>query len=500
MSIYDNPLFRARGVNKSFEGIRALVGFDMEISPGEIRGLVGENGSGKSTFSFIVAGIQKADSGELFLNGQTYQPVGTMDAMARGVSMVVQEQGTIGKITVAANLFFGKEGQFVRRNVLSVKRMNQAAREALSNIGVTSIDPAMMIDRLTFEDRKLVELARALYVMPKLWIVDETTTALTISGRDILYRQMNRVRDSGGSVLFISHDIDEIMDKCDSLTILRDGVLTANLTKAEFEPNRIRQLMIGRELTGHYYREDTEDSVADEVVLETRGLRTDELHDVTLQLHRGEILGIGGLSDCGMHALGKAMFGLVQPQHGQVLLHGEHAVKSASWAVRHNIAYVSKNRDQESLMPVCTIRDNVCLPSLKDLNSIGPISPRRQQKLAETWFTRMEIKADGIATLCNTLSGGNKQKVVLAKWLGKGADILILDCPTRGIDVGTKAAIYQLMERLKREGKSILLISEELPELIGMSDRLLLLKDGAVSGDFHRRDGLSEAKLIQKII
>jgi len=151
-------------------------------------------------------------------------------------------------------------------------------------------------------------------------------------------------------------------------------------------------------------------------------------------------------------------------------------------------------------MPVCTIRDNVCLPSLKDLNPIGPISPRRQKKLAETWFTRMEIKADGIATLCNTLSGGNKQKVVLAKWLGKGADILILDCPTRGIDVGTKAAIYQLMERLKREGKSILLISEELPELIGMSDRLLLLKDGAVSGEFHRRDGLSEAKLIQKII
>ena len=460
-----------------------------------------ENGSGKSTFSLIVAGIQKADSGELFLNGQMYQPLGTVDAMAKGVSMVVQEQGTIGKITVAANLFFGKEEQFVRRSVLSVKRMNQAAREALSNIGVTSIDPAMMIDRLTFEDRKLVELARALYVMPKLWIVDETTTALTISGRDILYRQMNRVRDSGGSVLFISHDIDEIMDKCDSLTILRDGVLTANLTKAEFEPNRIRQLMIGRELTGHYYREDTEDSVADEVVLETRGLRTDELHDVTLQLHRGEILGIGGLSDCGMHALGKAMFGLVQPRHGQVLLHGEHAVKSASWAVRHNIAYVSKNRDQESLMPVCTIRDNVCLPSLKDLNPIGPISPRRQKKLAETWFTRMEIKADGIATLCNTLSGGNKQKVVLAKWLGKGADILILDCPTRGIDVGTKAAIYQLMERLKREGKSILLISEELPEeLIGMSDRLLLLKDGAVSGEFHRRDGLSEAKLIQKII
>ncbi|MDD3212853.1 MAG: sugar ABC transporter ATP-binding protein [Eubacteriales bacterium] len=496
----DTILFRAEEVRKSFEAVRALAGLDIEIRRGEIRGLVGENGSGKSTFSSIAAGMQKADGGRMTLDGREYRPTGTVDAMQKGVSMVVQEQGTIGRITVAANIFFGKEELFLRNGVLRVSRMNQAALEALRNIGVTDIDPGMMIDRLSFEDRKLVELARALYVMPKLWIVDETTTALTVSGREILYGLMNRVRDSGGSVLFISHDIDEIMEKCDSLTILRDGVLTANLTKEEFEPNRIRQLMIGRELTGHYYREDTGEADSDDVVLETRSVYTDELRNVTLQLHRGEILGIGGLSDCGMHELGRVLFGLVQPSRGQVLLHGSQPVKSASWAVKNNIAYVSKNRDQESLMPICTIRDNICLPSLKDLNPVGPISPRKQRRLAETWFHQMEVKADGIGTMCNTLSGGNKQKVVLAKWLGKGADILILDCPTRGIDVGTKAAIYQLIEKLKHEGKSILLISEELPELIGMSDRLLLLKDGAVSGEFHRQDGLSETKLIHKII
>lgn len=500
MSTDNTILFQATGVRKSFETVRALAGLDIAIRRGEIRGLVGENGSGKSTFSSIVAGMQKADNGEMVLAGQEYRPAGTVDAMEKGVSMVVQEQGTIGKITVAANIFFGKEEMFVSRGVLRVKRMNQAAREALQNIGITDIDPGMMIDKLSFEDRKLVELARALYVMPKLWIVDETTTALTISGREILYSLMNRVRDNGGSVLFISHDIDEIMEKCDSLTILRDGVLTANLVKEEFEPNSIRQLMIGRELTGHYYRDDNGEADYDDVVLEAKNVYTDELRDVNLQLHKGEILGIGGLSDCGMHELGKVMYGLVQPQSGRVILNGMQTVKNAAWAVQNNIAYVSKNRDQESLMPVCTIRDNICLPSLKDLNPVGPISPRKQRRLAETWFQQMEVKADSITTLCNTLSGGNKQKVVLAKWLGKGADILILDCPTRGIDVGTKAAIYQLIEKLKHEGKSILLISEELPELIGMSDRMLLLKDGAVSGEFHRRDGLSETKLIHKII
>ena len=493
-------LFCAEKICKSFGSTQALVDVDVTVRAGEIRGLIGENGSGKSTFSSIAAGIQKADSGEMFLDGRPYKPSGTIDAMDHGVSMVVQEQGTIAKITVAANVFFGKEAMFVRGGVLNVKKMNAEAKKILDSIGAGHIEPQVMIDTLTFEDRKLVELARALYTKPKMWIIDETTTALTVTGREILYKLMRQLRDEGGSVLFISHDIDEIMMMCDSLTILRDGVMTATLEKQDFSADTIKQLMIGRDMSGHYYREDTVESSEDAVVLEARHISYGLLKDVTVQLHKGEILGVGGLSDCGMHDLGKLLFGLLKPDAGKVLKDGTEKVHSAAWSVDHGVAYVSKNRDRESLMPIGSIKDNICLPSLKDLARGGLISRKREKDLAETWSRELEVKAESTAKFCNTLSGGNKQKVVLAKWLGKGSDILILDCPTRGIDIGTKASIYRLIEDLKKQGKSIVLISEELPELIGMSDRIIVLKDGVISGEFHRSEGLTEAKLIQKMI
>ena len=496
----NNDLFRAEKICKSFGSTHALVDVDVTVGPGEIRGLIGENGSGKSTFSSIVAGIQKPDSGEMYLDGQPYRPSGTIDAMDHGVSMVVQEQGTIAKITVAANVFFGKEAMFVRGGVLNVKKMNAEAGKMLQSIGAGHIQPQAMIDSLTFEDRKLVELARALYTKPKLWIIDETTTALTVTGREILYKLMRQLRDEGGSILFISHDIDEIMMMCDSLTILRDGVMTANLDKKDFSADTIKQLMIGRDISGHYYREDTTESWEDQVVLEAQNVSWGLLQDITVQLHKGELLGVGGLSDCGMHDLGKILFGLIKPDSGKVLKDGREKVHNAAWSVDHGVAYVSKNRDRESLMPIGSIKDNICLPSLKDLARGGLISRKREKQLADTWARELEVKAESTAKFCNKLSGGNKQKVVLAKWLGKGSDILILDCPTRGIDIGTKASIYQLIENLKKQGKSIVLISEELAELIGMSDRIIVLKDGAISGEYYRSEGLTEAKLIQKMI
>lgn len=493
-------LFKGEDICKSFGSTQALKNVTITISRGEIHGLIGENGSGKSTFSSICAGIQKADSGKLYLDGKEYIPSGTVDAMDKGVSMVVQEQGTVGKISASANIFFGKEAMFVKGGVLNVRKMNQEASRVLNDMGITHIDPQVMIDTLTFEDRKLIELARALYTSPKLWIVDETTTALTVNGRDILYSLMNRIKEEGGSVLFISHDIDEIMNMCDALTILRDGVMTATLEKSEFEEDKIKQLMIGREMSGHYYREDTEESIGEEVVLEAQNITGGALKNVSVSLHRGEILGVGGLSDCGMHDLGRVMFGLTKPDIGKVQKGKGEKVKNAKWAVEHGIAYISKNRDREAMMTLCSIKDNICLPSLKQLAKGGFILKKSERNLSSKWAENMEVKANSVEQFCNTLSGGNKQKVVLAKWLAKGSDIMIMDCPTRGIDIGTKASIYQLIEQLKKEGKSILLISEELPELIGMSDRIVILKDGVLSGEFYRSEGLTEAKLIQKMI
>lgn len=505
-------LFKAENICKSFGLTNALNDVDLLIGRGEIHGLIGENGSGKSTFASICAGIQKPDSGAMYLNGDEYKPAGTIDAVKRGISMVVQEQGTIGMITVAANIFLGEENLFVKAGALSLRKMYGEAQKALDSIGIGHIDPKKNIDNLTFEDRKLVELAGSLYMSPKLWIIDETTTALTVTGRDILYSQMNKLRNQGCSVLFISHDIDEIIKMCDALTILRDGTLTAELKKQKFDADNIKQLMIGREISSHYYREDdtnTEspksetsrgEKYGEDVVLKAQKISKGILKNVSVDLRKGEILGIGGLSDCGMHDLGKIMFGLIAPDSGKVYLEDKTEVTNAVSAVEKSIAYVSKNRDRESMMPICSIRDNICLPSLRNLKKFGVITRKKENILAGKWAKELSIKANSVSQFCNTLSGGNKQKVVLAKWLGKDSNILILDCPTRGIDIGTKAAIYTLIEKLKKEGKSIVLISEELPELIGMSDRIIILKNGVVSGEFNRAEGMTEAKLIRKMI
>lgn len=496
----NNIVLRAEKMSKSFGPTKALVNVDIEIKKGEIHGLIGENGSGKSTLSSICAGVQKADCGSMYLDGIEYKPDSTVGASNSGVSMVVQEQGTIGMITVAANIFVGMEQIFVKRGILNVKRMYQETQRMLDEIGVSHIKPDDMIDNLTFEDRKLIEIARALYTKPKLLIIDETTTALTVSGRDILYKLMKKMRNDGCSILFISHDIDEIISLCDSLTILRDGHVTAKLEKTEFESNKIKQLMIGREISDNYYRTDEDSIYGNQVVLHADHISYGILKNVSIELHKGEVLGIGGLCDCGMHDLGKILFGLIKPETGNVVTENKTKISNPTVAIDKGIAYVSKNRDKESMMPMGSIKDNICLPSLSKLKKFGLITRKKENNLVRKWVEELSIKTNSIHQYCTTLSGGNKQKVVLTKWLARDSEILILDCPTRGIDIGVKASIYKLLNELKANGKSILMISEELPELIGMSDRLVVLKNGSITGEFNRDAGLSESILIEKMI
>ena len=492
--------FYGKNIVKTFGVVTALDRVDISINRGEVRGLIGENGSGKSTFSLISAGVQKPDSGRMFFDGSEYAPENVIDALEKGVGMIVQEQGTIGRLSVSANLFLGREEIFIRHGVLNVRKMNSTAAELLSGMGVTHIKPDEYTDTLTFEDRKIVEIARAMYAKPKLLIIDETTNALTAAGREILYRIIKQQREENLSVLFISHDVDEIMRVCDSITILRDGSVTANLKKEEFDENRIKQLMVGREMTAHYYRTDFDSSCGDQVVLSVNRVFTKSLKGISLQLHRGEILGIGGLTDCGMHEIGKVMFGLERPVKGTVIDFKGVVINSPKKAIRNSIGYISKNRDKEALMPVCSIRDNVCMPSLDDLSKAGIVTKKAEKLFALRWTEKLSIKMVSIDQFCTALSGGNKQKVVLAKWLGKNSDILILDCPTRGIDIGVKAAIYDLLYKLKESGKSILIISEELSELIGMSDRVLIVKDGRVEDEHKREERLTESDLIVSMI
>ncbi len=501
----ENLLLSARGVNKSFGATRALIDVDVDICLGEIRGLIGENGSGKSTFSSIVAGAQKEDSGTFILKGEEYHPKSMVDAQAHGVSMIIQEMGTIGGITVASNIFAGRLEQFAKGGLLNWKKINAEADRVLTDIGAPEIKGSMMINMLNFEDRKIVEIARAMSTSPDLLIIDETTTALATKGRRLLYRLIERMHNENKAVLFISHDLDELMEVCNTITVLRDGVIIDTLDKEHMSVELMRKLMVGRELVGSYYRDDFDGTSSDEVVLQADHVSLlNGFENVDIKLHKGEILGFGGLSDCGMHELGKVLYGIEKPLTGEVymLKNGQKKpVTDPVTAVSYNMAYVSKDRDKESVILSASIKNNIVLPSLRRLRKVlGFISPKSEKKLTDQQIQVMSIKCRNGNQLVKELSGGNKQKVVFSKWLGTDSDVLILDCPTRGIDVGVKADMYKLIMELKRRGKAIIMISEELLELIGMSDRIMLFKDGLFTKELLRSEDLSEKDVIEYII
>ena len=494
-------LLKCDNITKSFGPTKALTDVSLEVYRGEIRGLIGENGSGKSTISSIVAGVQRYDSGKMFLNGQPYLPENTIDAQQKGVSMVVQESGTIDRITVAENIFINKEERFRTGPFLSTRKMNEAAERILNKIGAGDIDPAISINNLSFEDRKLVEIARCMYDSPELLIVDETTTAISQRGRKVIYDIMRKMAAENKAVLFITHDLDELVSICTEITVLRDGYLVATMDRNEINAPDIRLNMIGRAISDNYYRSDYDGSYSEEVVLRASHISNGQvLEDFSFELHRGEILGIGGLSECGMHDLGRAVYGADEILTGTVEVCGKGCIRRPSDAIACQVAYVSKNRDHESIIQTDTIRNNIVLPSIPKLEKHLFISPNKEKNMVDAGITGMHIKCEGCDQMVEQLSGGNKQKVVIAKWLGNQSEIFILDCPTRGIDIGVKVSMYQTLYALKQAGKSIILISEELSELIGMSDRLLILKDGKLAKTFYRNPDIKESDIIHYMI
>lgn len=496
-----NAVLNIKNISKDFGLTHALKDVSLHIEKGEIIGLIGENGSGKSTLSSIISGVYPATEGSMELNGQPYKPADTMDAQKHGISMITQEMGTLPGIRVADNIFLGKEQLFANKGIINRRKMYAEAKQAMEKIGITDINPDAPIMKYGLEDRKLIEVVRALYSDPSIFIVDETTTALSQRGRDIIYKLIRQFKEENKTVLFISHDLEELMSVCSKMIILRDGVFIAELKQEEFEEEKIKELMVGRKLTGDYYRSDYDGSYGDEVVLSAKNLYVGQsLKGVSLELHKGEILGIGGLTDCGMHDLGKALFGNVKPLYGDVILKDRAKIVSEKQAIQNRIGYVSKNRDQEALILSASILENIVLPSLPKISKGGFISKANEKKFASLQVKEMSIKCREITQDVRDLSGGNKQKVVFGKWLGNDSEIFILDCPTRGIDIGVKAFMYQLMYKLKKEGKSIIMISEELPELIGMSDRIVIMKDGKIQKTFERSDELNEAALIREMV
>ncbi len=497
------PILEMKHIRKTFASTVALGDVDLNVYPGEIRGLIGENGSGKSTISSIAAGMQKADSGEMRYHGDSWNPVSMIDALSKGIGMIVQESGTIQGVSVAENLFLGETKQFPGPfGTIDRKAMNAKADEALQAIGVKNVSGATPMGALDFQTRKLVEIAKVVMKDPEILVVDETTTALSQEGRSILYTLMKKLRDEGKAVLFISHDLDEIMEVCDTLTVLRDGAIIRHFTKDEFDADAIRTSMIGRELQGDYYRSDYTPSHLEEVAVKAEHISLGEaLQDVSITVYKGEIVGIGGLSHCGMHPLGKILFGAVKPDSGEVVTGDGVKITSETVAMKQAFGYVSKDRDVESLSLTASIRDNISIAGMEKyaVNNFLMLNSR-EKVYVDKQISDLSIKCADRDQAVSQLSGGNKQKVVFGKWIGRGSEVLILDCPTRGVDIGVKRAMYQLMTELKNEGKSIVMISEEMPELMGMSDRLIIMKDGKITHEFARSTSLSDAEIIQYMI
>ena len=493
------PILTVRSMDKSFGATFALRQIDLAVYPGEIRGLIGENGSGKSTLTSIIAGIQKADTGEMRFHGQPWHPASMIDALEHGIGMIVQETGTIPGITVAENLFLGETDRFRNKlGLVSRKAMEKESSKALDVIHADHIKPGTLTAMLDLQERKLVEVAKVMVKKPEILVVDETTTALSQKGRELLYQLMNSLKSEGKAVIFISHDLDEIKQVCDTLTVLRDGRIITHFSKENYDDDAIKTSMIGREMQGDYYRADNTPSWQEDVLLKADHLTGSGLRDISLEVRAGEILGIGGLSECGMHTLGKALFGSALLTGGTVETEGK-TYSDPRHAIRLGVGYVSKESDTESLCQQASIRDNIAIGGLKHIQKKKLILKKHETAYVQKQVDALSIKCRHMEQPVSAMSGGNKQKVVFGKWLGAGSRVLILDCPTRGVDIGVKQSMYQLITRMKQEGKAILIISEEMAELIGMCDRLLVMKDGAVQKEFLRGQ-MNEADIIRYMI
>lgn len=494
-------LLKIENLHKWFGITHANNDVSMTLNRGEIRSLAGENGSGKSTLTSIISGMQKFDQGTMTLNGADYKPQSPLEANQCKVAMVVQELGVITSMTGAMNIFLGKTEQFKSGGIVNTRKMLQEAKEIFQKWEITEVPLDIPCAHLTMEQRKLVELARALYIEPDLLILDEITQSLSQDTRQVIYKLKDRFKKEDRSMIIISHDLDETIAISDSVTVLRDGAVVTTLEREEVTGEKLKQLMVGRKIDGDYYSSEDHATYEDEVLLDVSNLTlaSGKLKDISFQLHKGEILAVCGLSDAGIHTLGSTLFGIYEGRRSGTVKDGKTGKLLAKPAdmIKRKGAYLSKNRDEEGLMLRDSIKNNMYIPSAGNLAGVlGYTKPKDISELAKKAYDDFEVKATSINQPIGRLSGGNKQKINLGRWLTKDLNYAILDCPTRGVDIGVKAYIYEVLKKKKAEGLGCLLITDELAEAIGMADRIIIMKDGMVAGMIERGVDFNESKII----
>jgi ribose transport system ATP-binding protein len=489
------PLLQAKHVSKSFPGVHALQDVDLEVYPGEITALVGENGAGKSTLMKILSGAYRMDSGTISINGKTVAPTNTRHAQELGISIIYQEFNLTPQQNVATNIFLGREpslGRFMGAfSIVNRVRMHREARELLDRVG-TTITTTALIRNLSVAEQQMVEIAKSLSLDAKIIIMDEPTSALGDDEVEVLFRIMRNLKEQNLGIVFISHRLDEVFEIADRIVILRDGELVGNMPVEEATRDKVISKMVGRSVDKIFRQKTTEPG---DVVLEVRNLACrDTLYDINFTLRQGEILGIAGLVGAGRTELARAIFGADPIDSGEVVINGQRArIGSPADAMRAGLALVPENRKEQGLVLLQSVERNIVLAGL-DLLSVLRIfvHKRKARQLVEDYVDRLNIRTPDLLQRTQFLSGGNQQKTVLAKWLAVSPKVLILDEPTRGIDVGAKAEVHSLISQLAELGMSIIMISSELPEILQMSDRILVMHEGHAVAILDRDEATQE--------
>lgn len=501
-----DPVISIQNVGRRFGAVEALRGVSFDVLPGECHAIIGENGAGKSTLMKILSGVISEFDGLLILNGKPVRFDGTRAAEAAGVSIIHQELNLVEQLSVSANIFLGREPTLIA-GILNQREMDRRAAEILSELE-SSIGAQVTVGSLRIGDQQLVEIARALSLRTEILIMDEPTSALTESEVERLYRVIAKLRARGVTILYISHKMNEVFHLADRITVLRDGRFVKTLQTSETSPKEIAHLMVGREIQERNRRSGPSGPAVQSspVALDVRNLSLPwagqagryRLKDISFQLHRGEILGIAGLMGAGRTELLECLFGACgKKPRGEIRLNGREChFRNPTDAMKSGIAMVTEDRKRLGLFRQLNVRENITVSALRELAVAGVVMSTREKQQVTQQVESLAVKTAGIEAGIMTLSGGNQQKCVIARCLMTNPKVLLLDDPTRGVDVGAKAELYQLMQRLAERGMSMIVTSSELPELLTVSDRILVLCEGRLTGEFAVHEA-TEQKIME---
>ncbi len=479
-------------ISKSFPGVQALDDVDFEIRSGEVHAVVGENGAGKSTLMKVLAGVYHMDAGRIRIDGQDVVMDSPLAARRQGISVIYQEFSLVPELSVGQNIFLGNERRGPLSFLIDKQAMNRRSRELLRSLNI-DLDPKRKVGRLTVGEQQIVEIAKALAGETRFIVMDEPTSALSEEEKKNLFRIITGLKNDGLGIVYISHRMKEIFEIADTVTVMRDGRKVGEYAISEVNESDVVRLMVGRELGSIYHRERMADK--GELVLKVENLtREGVFRNISFEVHEGEVLGISGLMGAGRTEIVRCLFGLDPFDSGRILLHGrEVRFRHPFDAIRNNVGYVPEDRKRLGFVPLFDVKTNMSLPSLYWISRMGWIEQRKQQAIGEEYSQKLSIRMSSLEQKVLNLSGGNQQKVVLGKWLARDARLLVLDEPTRGIDVGAKAEIHRIINELVKEKLAVIMISSELPEILGISDRIVVIHEGEMTGSFDYREATEQS-------